>query len=467
MSAINKEKPPKVNPNGIKVKMKTKAKSNNLLNYPFGEVVIPDTDLTPDAFIYKFLHILTGRWYIGMHGLKEHESPFDGTYWNSSTDDDFKVLLEEKPEEFRYEILHYGSLQGMFKLENKILTELDAGDNPMSWNKWNGIFKETDEPPRLKLIDQLAKDAYDIKSDLERKVELISDVLVGLIRLQVRFDTSFSKNKISDYRNEMTSNNSTKGFTITILRSGGLKILVGGNHTLEAAKKLLTIEVVYIDEDDLSEEELQALGNALNRRVEIQRLTTEISDCASDLVALYKSGKITDDTFKDKYCTEYIKITGGFKGTDISKVRQEAKYMIADEASWKTGKKWITWSDNDFKHEDDNGDKYTRVQEKEQLSEAKTDNSTLCVTQSATFRTDRVIEKWIKDTKAREKVKKKPKSTILVLMHYKDQKVMNKYYTDGSDKVHKRILLSFLKGEGIKNPKIEFENLEFWEDKIS
>ena len=84
MSAINKEKPPKVNPNGIKVKMKTKAKSNNLLNYPFGEVVIPDTDLTPDAFIYKFLHILTGRWYIGMHGLKEHESPFDGTYWNSS-----------------------------------------------------------------------------------------------------------------------------------------------------------------------------------------------------------------------------------------------------------------------------------------------------------------------------------------------------------------------------------------------
>ena len=104
MSAINKEKPPKVNPNGIKVKMKTKAKSNNLLNYPFGEVVIPDTDLTPDAFIYKFLHILTGRWYIGMHGLKEHESPFDGSYWNSSTDDDFKVLLEEKPEEFRYEI---------------------------------------------------------------------------------------------------------------------------------------------------------------------------------------------------------------------------------------------------------------------------------------------------------------------------------------------------------------------------
>ena len=35
---------------------------------------------------------------------------------------------------------------------------------------------------------------------------------------------------------------------------------------------------------------------------------------------------------------------------------------------------------------------------KQKLSEAKTDNSTLCVTQSATFRTDRVIEKWIKDT---------------------------------------------------------------------
>ena len=34
-------------------------------------------------------------------------------------------------------------------------------------------------------------------------------------------------------------------------------------------------------------------------------------------------------------------------------------------------------------------------------------------------------------------------------------------------KIHKRILVSFLKGEDIKNPIVIFEDLEFWEDKIS
>ena len=81
------------------------------MTYPFGEVKIKDTDLTPEAFIYKFTHKPSGKWYIGMHGLKEGESHLDGAYWNSSTDDEFKELLEEKPKEFLYEISEYGSME--------------------------------------------------------------------------------------------------------------------------------------------------------------------------------------------------------------------------------------------------------------------------------------------------------------------------------------------------------------------
>jgi len=428
------------------------------MSYPFGNTITPDIDLVPEAFMYKFTHRPTKRWYIGMHGLKEHESPFDGSYWNSSTDDGFKTLLEANPLEFDYEITNYGTMREMFKLENQTLTKLDAQNSKLSWNKWNGFVYETDELPRLKLIDELAKNAYDKNSGLERVMEDVADLYEGLVRLQVRFDNNLSHKKISEYRNEMKANNGTKGFTLTIVRRDGQKVLVGGNHTLESAKNFKRIEVVYIDED-LTMEEMQALGNALNRKVEIQRMTTAIGDCASDLVDLYKSKKIKDSSFKDKYSTDYIKITGGFKGNEITKVRKEARYLIEEQASWKKGKKWIDWTDNGTKHK--------RVDEKLQLASAQTDNITFCTTSSATFRADRIQEDWIKDADMRKKIKLKPRSNIKILMHYKDQKTLNEFVKNQNMKIHKRILVSFLKGEDIKNPIVIFEDLEFWEDKIS
>ena len=427
------------------------------MSYPFGNTIIPDIDLVPEAFLYKFTHIPTGMWYRGMHGLKENESPFDGTYWNSSSDEDFKLLLETKPLEFEYEITNYGTMREMFKLENETLTKLDAQNCKLSWNKWNGFIYETEELPRLKLIDKLAKDAYDKNSNLERVVEDVASLYKGLVRLQVRFDTNLSQKKISEYRNEMKSNNSTKGFTITIVRRDGQRVLVGGNHTLEAAKNFKKIEVVYIDED-LTMEEMQALGNALNRKVEIQRMTTAISDCASDLVDLYKSKKIKDSSFKDKYSSDYIRITGGFKGNEITKVRKEARYLIEEESSWKKGKKWINWKDNNTIHK--------RVDEKMQLAAAQTTDLQLCTTSSATFRADRIQEDWIKDADMRKKIKLNPRPNIKILMHYQDQKTLNEFVKSQNEKIHKRILVSFLKGEGIKNPIVIFENLEFWEDKL-
>ena len=71
----------------------------------FNEVIIAEhSGDIPPAFIYRFTYIPTGQWYRGYHGLKQHESPFDGTYWNSSKDEEFQRLLEEEPENFKYEM---------------------------------------------------------------------------------------------------------------------------------------------------------------------------------------------------------------------------------------------------------------------------------------------------------------------------------------------------------------------------
>ena len=431
------------------------------MSYPFGEVKIMDAgDLVPEAFMYKFTHKPTNRWYIGMHGLKANESAFDGAYWNSSTDENFQELLETKPQEFLYEITHVGSMMEMFKLENETLTALNAQNDPLSWNKWNGFQYQSEELPRLDLIDKLANDAYNPDSDLERKIEKVDELYETLVRLQVRFNTDFSTKKISEYRNEMNANNSTKGFTLTVVRRDGQKVLAGGNHSLEAAFKsrCQNIEVVYIDED-LTMEEMHAFGNALNRKVEIQRMTTSIEDCGSDLVDMYLAGKIKDKTFKTKYCTDYIKITGGFKGSDISKVRKFALNSIKEQDSWQKGKKWITWSSSK------KNDK--RMVEKAKKAKAQTTDSTLCVTQSSMFRCDRIQEQWIEDADERKEAQLEPRPNIKVLMHYADMSTMTEYVKSEVVKIHTRVLTSFLKGEGIKDPEIIYEDLPKWEDKIS
>ena len=369
------------------------------MTYPFGEVKIKETDLMPEAFLYKFTHKPTSRWYLGMHGLKEDESHRDGAYWNSSTDEEFKELLQTKPQEFLYEIFEYGTVSAIYKKENELLESLNAAKEKMSWNKWNGIKYQSEELPRLDLIDKLATDAYDKESDLERKKEKVDEIFddVDLVKLQVRFDTALSSKKISEYKNEMKSNNSTKGFTLTIVRlPGGKKVLVGGNHTGQSARsaKMIFIDVVYIDED-LSMEEMLALGDALNRKKEIQRMTTHVDDVAGKLVEFYDNKKITDDTFKDKYSTDYIKITGGFKGKEISKVRAAAKDIIKDRGNWKAGKVWKDWSVR------------TKIirKEKEKLIKAEINDNTFCTIESSMFRTDRIMEDWIEDKDARVKVK--------------------------------------------------------------
>jgi hypothetical protein len=431
------------------------------MTYPFGEVKIKETDLMPEAFIYKFTHKPTGRWYLGMHGLREDESHRDGAYWNSSTDEEFKELLQTKPQEFLYEISEYGTVSAIYKKENELLESLNAAKDPMSWNKWNGIKYQSKELPRLDLIDKLATDAYDKESDLERKLERVNEIFddVDLVKLQVRFDTALSSKKIGEYKNEMKSNNNTKGFTLTIVRlPGGKKVLVGGNHTGQSARsaKMIFIEVVYIDED-LSMEEMLALGDALNRKKEIQRMTTHMDDVAGKLVEFYDNKKITDDTFKDKYSTDYIKITGGFKGSEIAKVRKIAKDIIEDRGNWKAGKVWKDWGAKNAKIRKEKSDEVL----------AEMDDNTFCTTQSSMFRTDRIMEDWISDRDARVKIKKKPRPNIKVLMHYSSYSIKKEYDDSEVVHMHERILKSFLKGEGIKNPKISFKNLEYYEDKVS
>lgn len=87
-------------------------------------------------YIYKWIHIPTGKWYIGSKVR---------TGWNPSRHEEYicsskevKPLVMENRDDWEYHILHTGDAAYIVNLEKIILSELDARNDPMSYNQHNG-----------------------------------------------------------------------------------------------------------------------------------------------------------------------------------------------------------------------------------------------------------------------------------------------------------------------------------------
>lgn len=87
-------------------------------------------------YIYKWIHIPTGKWYIGSK-IREGWNPSrHEEYICSSKEVKPMVLLNRN--EWVYEILHTGDAKYIARLETEILNQLDAKNDPMSFNQHNG-----------------------------------------------------------------------------------------------------------------------------------------------------------------------------------------------------------------------------------------------------------------------------------------------------------------------------------------
>jgi hypothetical protein len=95
--------------------------------------------ITHIAFVYKWTHLPTGKWYIGCRTAKGCH-PEDGYITSSKL---VKSLIQTNPEEWQREILHTGSPEEMLNLEVTFLIEADAKNNPLSYNQHNGDGKFT------------------------------------------------------------------------------------------------------------------------------------------------------------------------------------------------------------------------------------------------------------------------------------------------------------------------------------
>jgi len=86
------------------------------------------------AYIYKWTHIPTNKWYIGCR-TKENCHPGDGYICSSKI---VKPLIENAPKDWQREILHTGAPADIILLEAHILEKLDAKNDKNSYNLHNG-----------------------------------------------------------------------------------------------------------------------------------------------------------------------------------------------------------------------------------------------------------------------------------------------------------------------------------------
>ena len=96
------------------------------------------------AYVYKWTHIPTGKCYIGSR-TKSGCHPNDGYCYSSR---EVKPMIVSSPEEWRRDIISTGNPLEMIALETKYLVDLDAKNDPMSYNKdnANGKFTTTGMP---------------------------------------------------------------------------------------------------------------------------------------------------------------------------------------------------------------------------------------------------------------------------------------------------------------------------------
>ncbi len=90
------------------------------------------------AFVYKWTHLPTGKWYIGSRTARNCH-PNDGYICSSET---VRPLIERNPDDWKREILCMGDSKTMRKKETQFLKWFNAKKNPMSFNRTNNGFPD-------------------------------------------------------------------------------------------------------------------------------------------------------------------------------------------------------------------------------------------------------------------------------------------------------------------------------------
>ena len=279
------------------------------------------------AYVYQY-KVLEGRYinckYIGSRKMKTlSERPFDGSYWGSSTSDEFKDLFSSGTK-MELKLLDIGTYEDMLNLEHELQKEKDVIKNSEYFNK--AVTKTAWKEPLNKAIANLLyrdvkkydamvknpenytkEDLKTMNLNLDFKIDLWDKLyLKTLGYVQVR--EKENSRHITDISGYMKDKGDALGANYILIWESDLKI-GNGNCTLKAALlvdsitkcKVITIPEWFEKLHKLHKvRDRRHIGNLFNK-INKER-TDEISkgDVIKDLVYDYQHYKIPFDSKRNK-----------------------------------------------------------------------------------------------------------------------------------------------------------------------
>lgn len=240
-----------------------------------------------EAYVYEYTVKPSDKKYVGYHvGI------VDDGYHHSSTNSDFNEIFENVDSEIYLKILDYGESDVMKNKEYDILTEVDAANNHMYFNKHNGApaYPHPNVDKASALYDDITT-----KGVFPTKIENLKDLYQKLIadgnRIQARHEED---DDMVDWVAEQTkfagNTDMCEPLRILVDENGKYKLL-DGNTTLMGAyksrKHVTKIECTLIPKKLGTDDDWEDVALLMNPIPDFKKKASSPKDLAKRLYNRY------------------------------------------------------------------------------------------------------------------------------------------------------------------------------------
>jgi len=381
-----------------------------------------------EAYLYRFTDIDSGRIYIGIH-----KGEFGDGYWHSSEDKEFNELFANKDADLKLEILRYGDYNALTVEEYKMLTEVNAKDNDMYFNKSNGSpkYRGVDTKKCKEFAARVVKGEFD--SDIKEPIEVVKKLPTLQVRA-IEFNDHITL--ISQKIDDAGGNTDGCNRVVIYVDRRGRDIIGDGNHTVRAIDKskhgnlVPTARIPKEEHEDFSDSELIAIGNLLNKSEKVVKISASIEDMIKFVLNQYTQGVPVKDDANKVFLTEM-----GFTSKQRTSIFERAQTEVNKKNFEKGNAVWIDWRIGE----------YAKELEKK-VASYKNDQTLAIYLSSGMFKWDNVFNHvFDQGTKPKGKYgRKRIKNKIVIVVHHPTPELKK----DWDNRIHSEVKnkLSFYLG---------------------
>lgn len=290
-----------------------------------------------EAYLYRYINLKNDKTYVGIH-----KGSVDDSYNHSSSNKEFQEVFSSSDSELKFEVPFFGSYNEMMNREHQILSEVDARNNPLFYNKTNGYpaYKELNLQKCLEMNERIDSDEFYVgKEDIK--------IHEAMTFIQVRFANIPELQHIVKGKVDDANGNTDECEAVLVWEKrgeNGEDKRGDGNHTVfgvASSKHGIDVpvkRVPYEEHCHLSDEEIAAIGRLRNKRSNKVKYSNDAKTGLKHLL----DNHVTGEPVNTQSNRDWLKAFG-FTTSEIKTMIKKAKSIIDKNALRQNNLLWINY----------------------------------------------------------------------------------------------------------------------------